>query len=101
MFLALLRANFNPRYARAKIILSRAKNDSESGQKHIYARKRQLYCYNIVSSFQLSYIITVGHSDKYAGIVHQRDVWHGGKSIGKKVTSVSFTANNFCTVHCA
>ena len=26
MFLALLRAHFNPRYARAKMILSRAKN---------------------------------------------------------------------------
>ena len=26
MFLALLRTHFNPRYARAKIILSRAKN---------------------------------------------------------------------------
>ena len=26
MFLALLRADFNPRYARAKMILSRAKN---------------------------------------------------------------------------
>ena len=26
MFLALLRAHFNPRYARAKVILSRAKN---------------------------------------------------------------------------
>ena len=23
-------------------------NESESGQKHIYAREHQLYCYNIV-----------------------------------------------------
>ena len=33
-------AHFNPRYARAKMILSRAKNI-------IYARERQLYCYII------------------------------------------------------
>jgi hypothetical protein len=31
-----------------------------------------------------------GNSEKYLGIIHQRDVWHGGKNIGKKVTSVCF-----------
>ena len=36
MFLALLRAHFNPRYPPAKMILD---------QKHLYARERQLYCY--------------------------------------------------------
>ena len=41
MFLALLRAHFNPRYTRAKMILSQ-------GQKHIYACERQLYCYIIM-----------------------------------------------------
>jgi hypothetical protein len=35
MFLALLRTHF--------------KNESESGQKHIYAREHQLYCYIIAS----------------------------------------------------
>ena len=38
MFLALLRAHFNPRYARAEI-------NSESSQKHIYARERPLLLY--------------------------------------------------------
>ena len=38
MFLALLSAHFNLRYACAKMILSR-------GQKHIYARERKLHCY--------------------------------------------------------
>ena len=39
MFLALLRAHYNPRHAQAEVILSR-------GQKHIYARERELYYVN-------------------------------------------------------
>ena len=39
MFLALLRTHFNPRV--------------KSGQKHIYAREHQLYCYIIVELFEL------------------------------------------------
>ena len=34
MFLALLKTDFSPRH------------EPESGQKHIYAREHQLYCYN-------------------------------------------------------
>ena len=32
----------------------------------------------------------IGNSEKYENIIHQQDVWHGGKSIGKKVTNVSY-----------
>ena len=34
-----------------------------------------------------SYIMTLfflENAEKYKNIVHQRDVWHGGKSIAKK-----------------
>ena len=30
--------------------------------------------------------------DKHKGIVHQNNVWHGGKSIAKKSNAVSFIA---------
>ena len=49
MFLALLSAHFNTRYARAKMILSRAKTE------HIYAHERQLYCYIILILCHLIY----------------------------------------------
>ena len=42
MFLALLRTHFSPH-----------QNEPESGQKHIYAREHQLYCY-IISATQLN-----------------------------------------------
>ncbi len=46
MFLAHLKTHFNPRCARAK-------NESESGQKHIYAREHQLYCYITIQDIKM------------------------------------------------
>ena len=42
MFLALLKTHFIPRYAWAKMSF-------ELGQKHIYAREHQRYCYIIIT----------------------------------------------------
>ena len=53
MFWALLRAHFNPH------LTAQAKNESESGPKHIYAREHKLYCFIIVTDIefiQLFYI---------------------------------------------
>lgn len=35
------------------------------------------------------------NAEKYKNIVHQRDVWHGGKSIAKKISAVRFLKNVF------
>ena len=37
------------------------------------------------------YFFFVENSDKFKNIVHQRDVWHGGKGICKKLNTVSTT----------
>ena len=41
------------------------------------------------SYIAISYILYPENSDKYTDILHQRDIWHGGKIIGKKVITVS------------
>ena len=46
MFLALLRANFNPRYARAKMILSRAKKCGQGMFLYFIIHDRCVVCYN-------------------------------------------------------
>ena len=59
MFLALLRTHFIPRYARTKMSF-------ESGQKHIYAREHQLYCYIIpfVQNFYKIWLICRSYTMK-------------------------------------
>ena len=40
-------------------------------------------CFNIFSE----------REDKYKNVVHQNDMWHGGKSITKKVNAVCMNKN--------
>ena len=35
-------------------------------------------------------IFFLENAEKYKNIIHQRDVWHGGKSIAKKFTAARF-----------
>ena len=48
----------------------------------------EAFCY-IIIWLLITNILYPENSDKYTDILHQRDIWHGGKIIGKKVITVS------------
>ena len=37
----------------------------------------------------------IERDEKYKNVIHQNDVWHGGKNIAKKVNTISYEA----TIH--
>ena len=40
----------------------------------------------------LMYLFHIEREEKYQNVVHQNDVWHGGKNVAKKVNTVSISS---------
>ena len=50
----------------------------------------------LTNSFANFFNIYVERKEKYRNVLHQNDVWHGGKNIAKKINAVSiYNALNY------